>query len=249
MTYKLYYWPGTPGRGEFIRLTLEEAGVKYVDVAQDKDGEDAAIRKLQRVLDDAKLAHPPFALPVLKAGSLLISQTANILMYLGARHRLAPAGEAGRLWTHQLQLTIADWVVEIHDTHHPLGATEYYEDQKVEARKRSKLFLKHRLPKYLGYFETVLKQNPSGDQFLVGSKLTYSDLSLFQVIEGLRYAFPKNLSRIQRKYPKVIALHARVLKRPRIAAYLASGRRIPHNEDGLFRNYPELDGRRGLTKE
>ncbi|MGA9851313.1 MAG: glutathione S-transferase [Gammaproteobacteria bacterium] len=242
MKYELYYWPGIQGRGEFVRLALEEAGVGYVDVAKDQGGEDAAIRKLQRVLNDAKTLHPPFAVPVLKADGLLISQTANILMYLGAQHGLAPSGEAGRLWTHQLQLTIADWVVEIHDTHHPLGATEYYEDQKVEARKRSKLFLRHRLPKFMGYFERVLKQNPAGDGLLVGASLSYVDLSLFQMMEGLRYAFPHAMNKIAAGYPGVMALHAHVSKRPRIVAYLASGRRQPFNEDGLFRHYPELDG-------
>ncbi len=241
MTYELYYWPSIQGRGEFIRLALEEAGVPYLDVAKDPTGETHAVSKLQAVLGDAKAVHPHFAVPVLKVGELLISQTANILMYLGAHHGLAPKDEAGRLWTNQLQLTIADWVVEIHDTHHPLGPTEYYQDQKQEARKRTGLFLKHRLPKYLSYFEGVLKQNPSSDQFLVGSALTYPDLSLFQVIEGLRYAFPYNQSRIETQYPKVIGLHDRVSKRPRIAAYLVSGRRIPFNEDGLFRHYPELD--------
>jgi glutathione S-transferase len=241
MTYELYYWPGIQGRGEFIRLALEEAGVPYVDVAKDPAGEAQAVGKLQAVLGDAKAAHPAFAVPLLKAGDLFISQTANILLYLGAHHGLAPADEAGRLWTHQLQLTIADWVGEIHDTHHPLGPTEYYQDQKPEAHKRTASFLKHRLPKYLGYFERVLKQNPSGDQFLAGSTLAYPDLSLFQLIEGLRYAFPRHQSRIETRYPKVIGLHDRVSKRPRVAAYLVSGRRIPFNEDGLFRHYPELD--------
>ena len=241
MTYELYYWPGIPGRGEFIRLALEEAGAPYLDVAKDAGGEAQAVSQLQSVLDSTKLPHPAFAVPVLKAGELYISQTANILMYLGAHHELAPVDEAGRLWTHQLQLTIADWVVEIHDTHHPLGPTEYYQDQKQEAHKRTAAFLKHRLPKFMGYFERVLKQNPSGDQFLVGSTLTYPDLSLLQIIEGLRYAFPSNQSRIEAKYPKIIALHDRVSKRKRIAAYLASERRIPFNEDGLFRHYAELD--------
>jgi len=241
MPYELYYWPGIQGRGEFIRLALEEVGLPYLDVAKDAGGEAQTIRKLQAVLGDAKTPHPSFAVPLLKAGDLFISQTANILMYMGAHHGLAPADEAGRLWTHQLQLTIADWVVEIHDTHHPLGPTEYYQDQKQEAHKRTASFLKHRLPKFMDYFEKVLKQNLSGDQFLVGSTLTYPDLSLFQIIEGLRYAFPRNQARIETKYPKVIALHDHVFKRPHIAAYLASGRRIPFNEDGLFRHYPELD--------
>jgi glutathione S-transferase len=241
MAYELYYWPGIPGRGEFIRLALEEAGVEYLDVAKDPSGETHAIRKLQTLLGDEKTSHPPFAVPVLKAGDLLISQTANILMYLGAHHALAPTDETGRLWTHQLQLTIADWVVEIHDTHHPLGPMEYYQDQKQEAHRRTVSFLEQRLPKYLTYFERVLKQNPSGDQYLVGNKLTYPDLSLFQIIEGLRYAFPNHCSHIDSKHPNIIALHDRVLRRPRIAGYLASGRRIVFNEDGLFRHYPELD--------
>jgi glutathione S-transferase len=241
MTYELYYWPGIQGRGEFVRLALEEAGVPYVDVARDSGGEEAATRKLMRCMQDTNLTHASFAPPILKAGDLFISQTANILMYLGVHHGLAPADEAGRLWTHQLQLIIADWVVEIHDTHHPLGPTEYYEDQKKAARQRTQLFLKLRLPKYLGYFERVLKQDPSGEQFLTGPVLAYPDLSLFQIIEGLRYAFPHAMHRLEPDYPTVSAVHVRVAKRPRIAAYLASERRLPFNEDGLFRHYPELD--------
>ena len=241
MTYELYYWPGIPGRGEFVRLALEEAAVEYLDIAKDAGGERATVRKLERMLNDTSTPHPPFAVPVLKAGGQLISQTANILMFLGARHALAPSDEAGRFWAHQLQLTLADWIVEIHDTHHPLGPTEYYEDHKAAARKRAGLFLKHRLPKYMGYFERVLKRNPAGDQFLVGDALSYPDLSLFQVIEGLRYAFPRAMARSEAKCPKVMALHGRVSQRPRIAAYLASERRIPFNEEGLFRHYPELD--------
>lgn len=241
MSYELFYWPGIQGRGEFVRLALEEAGVEYVDVAKDEGGEDVAEKKLLRLMGDPDLANPPFAPPVLRAGELLIAQTANILLFLGAHHDLAPADEAGRLWTHQLQLTIADWVVEVHDTHHPLGPTEYYEDQKTAARKRTRLFLQHRLPKYLGYFERVLKHNPAGNQFLVGPLLTYADLSLFQMIAGLRYAWPRVMSRIAGKYPLVMALHARVAQRPRIAGYLASDRRVPFNEQGLFRHYSELD--------
>lgn len=241
MVYELYYWPGIPGRGEFVRLALEEAGVKYLDIAKDPGGEERAVHKLMHFMDDARQTHLPFAPPVLKAGTRVIAQTANILFYLGAHHALAPAGETGRLWTHQLQLTIADWVVEIHDTHHPLGPTEYYEDQKAEARKRTALFLKHRLPKFLGYFETVLQRNPRGPRFLVGAHLTYVDLSLFQMMEGLRYAFPRAMRRIEGGYPAVVSLHARVAQRPRIAAYLASPRRLAFNENGIFRHYPELD--------
>lgn len=241
MTYELYYWLGIQGRGEFVRLALEEAGVKYVDVARESGGDDAAVRKLMRFMEDRKQSRPPFAPPVLKAGKQVIAQTANILLYLGTRHGLAPKDEAGRLWTHQLQLTIADWLVEVHDTHHPLGATEYYEDQKTEARKRAGLFLKHRLPKFLGYFATVLQRNPKGRGFLVGGRLSYVDLSLFQMIAGLNYAFPHAMSRVAADYPAILSLHQRVGERPRIAAYLASGRWLAFNEDGIFRHYPELD--------
>lgn len=241
MSYELYYWPGIPGRGEFVRLALEEAGVDYIDTAKDTGGEEAAAKKLLAFLGDPGLVRPPFAAPVLKAGDLLISQTANILLYLGAHHGLAPVDEAGRLWTHQLQLTVTDWIVEVHDTHHPLGPSEYYADQKPEARKRAKLFLQHRLPKFLGYFEKVLKRNSAASGFLVGAALTYVDLSLFQMIAGLRYAFPHAMRKHESQYPAVMVLHERVSQRSRIAAYLASDRCLPFNEGGLFRHYPELD--------
>jgi glutathione S-transferase len=235
MRYQLYYWAEIQGRGEFVRLALEEAGADYVDVVRRKGG----MQKMTRLLESARVAHPPFAPPFLKAGKLIIGQTANILLFLGVREGLAPKSEDGRLWTHQLQLTIADLVVEAHDTHHPLGAGLYYEDQKPEAKRRTAEFLKARAPKFLGYFEEVLKRNKTG--WLVGRSLTYADLSLFQVVAGMRYAFPKSMQKLSRKHPRVIALHDRVLLRPRIKAYTASERRIPFNEYGIFRCYPELD--------
>jgi glutathione S-transferase len=235
MRYELYYWPGIQGRGEFVRLALEEAGADYVDVARRKGG----IRRMLHLLSAKRLEHPPFAPPFLKAGPLVVGQTANILLFLGARHGLAPAGEAGRLWVHQLQLTIADLVAEAHDTHHPIAASLYYEDQKAEARRAAKAFIAERMPKFLGYFERVLERN---GKFLAGRKLSYADLSLFQVVEGLRYAFPRVMKKIAKKVPLVVALHDRVAARPRIAAYRASKRRIPFNEDGIFRHYRELDG-------
>ncbi|HET7650825.1 MAG TPA: glutathione S-transferase family protein [Gammaproteobacteria bacterium] len=241
MIYELYYWPGIQGRGEFVRLALEEAGVEYLDTAKHKAGEEAAVRELMRVLHDANTLTPAFAPPILKAGELLIAQTANILMYLGAHHALAPQDEAGRLWTHQLQLTISDWVVEIHDAHHPLGAALYYEQQKAEAHKRAALLLEQRVPKFMGYFESVLQRNASASGFLVNDVLTYADLSLFQVLAGLRYAFPNAMARIEPGYPALRRLYDRVADGPRIAAYLGSDRRIPFNEQGLFRHYPELD--------
>jgi glutathione S-transferase len=188
-----------------------------------------------------RLAHPPFAPPFLKAGELLIGQTANILLFLGERHALAPKSTAGRLWTHQLQLTLADLVVEAHDTHHPVASSLYYEDQKPEAKRRAADFLARRMPKYLGYFERVLASNPRGPANLVGSRLTYADLSLFQVVAGLEYAFPKAFARVARRHPRVVALAQSVAMRRRVAAYLASDRRLALNEQGIFRRYPELD--------
>jgi glutathione S-transferase len=237
MRYELYYWAAIQGRGEFVRLALEEAGASYVDVARTGGGE---ARMLALQADDA-LARPPFAPPFLRVGNRLIAQTANILLFLGARHGLAPKVEAGRLWTHQLQLTLADLVAEAHDTHHPIAAGLYYEDQRSEAKRRAADFVANRMPKYLRYFERVLAANPSGPAHLVGARLTYADLSLFQVVAGLRYAFPKAMARTARRHPQVTALHARVAARPRIAAYLASERRLPFNEHDLFRNYAELD--------
>jgi glutathione S-transferase len=237
MQYELYYWPSIQGRGEFVRLALEEAGADYIDVARREHGMAAMMR-----LMEGGGATPPFAPPILKAGDLLIAQTANILQFLGPRHGLEPDDEAGRLFTHQLQLTATDFVVEAHDTHHPIAGSLYYEDQKPEAKRRSEDFLKARVPKYLGYFEKVLERNPKGPAHLVGDGLTHADLSLFQIVEGLRYAFPKAMGRVEGVFPKVLGLHGRVAARPRIKAYLTSERRIPFNEQGIFRRYPELDG-------
>lgn len=237
MRYELYYWPEIQGRGEFVRLALEEAGADYVDVARTrKSGMDAMFRLMQ----SRRVASPSFAPPFLKAGKLIVGQTANILLYLGGRHGLAPGNEAGRLWVHQLQLTIADLVVEVHDTHHPVGVSLYYEDQKKEAKRRAEDFRKGRAPKFLGYFERVLAA--SNGPYLTGRRLSYADLSLFQAVEGLRYAFPKAMRRLERKVPEVVALHDRVMARPRIAAYLDSKHRIPFNDMGIFRHYRELDG-------
>lgn len=237
MRYELYYWASIQGRGEFVRLALEEAGASYVDVARTDRGE----KRMLALLEDAASACPPFAPPFLKAGNRLIGQTANILLFLGGRHRLAPASEAGRLWTHQLQLTLADLIGEVHDTHHPIAGSLYFEDQRPEAKRRAADFVKNRLPKFFRYFERVLTSNPRGPAHLVGARLTYADLSLFQVVAGLHYAFPNAMARTAKKYPNVMALHERVAARPRIAAYLASERRLPFNQQDLFRHYAELD--------
>jgi glutathione S-transferase len=236
MRYELYYWPTIQGRGEFVRLALEASTADYVDIAR-ATGLGKGVSAMMRLMNDGNRA--PFAPPFLRAGKLLIGQSANILHYLGPRHGLAPKAEAGRLWAHQLQLTIADFVDEVHDTHHPVAVSLYYDQQKAEAKRRTKHFLVERIPKYLGYFERILSSNGSG--LSIGRSMTYVDLSLFQIIAGLRYAFPKTMARSKRKYPSLVALHDRVANRPSVAAYLASPRRIPFNEDGIFRYYPELE--------
>jgi glutathione S-transferase len=232
MVYELFYWPSIQGRGEFVRLALEAAGAPYVDVARQPGG----MKRMLALMQGGD--HPSFAPPFLKAGELTIGQTANILLYLGQHHDLAPRDEAGMLWTNQLQLTIADLVAEAHETHHPVASALSYEDQKPEAKRRADDFIARRIPKFLDYFERIL----DGRGHLVDARRTYADLSLFQAIEGLHYAFPQAMARLAPGYPGLAALRAQVAARPRIAAYLASKRRLPFSEEGIFRHYPELDG-------
>jgi glutathione S-transferase len=241
MLYELYYWPGIQGRGEYVRLALEEAGAKYVDVALVPESKGGGVPALERYLDGSDIARPPFAPPFLKAGHRLIGQTANILLFLGGRLDLAPRDAAGKLWTHQLQRTIADYVVEIHDTHHPIGSGLYYEQQKPAAKRRAKDFLANRAPKFLTYFERVLERNQARGPWMVGARITYADLSMAQVIAGLRYAFPRGSRVALRSCPRLRALHDAVFARPRIKRYAKSGRRLAFNNDGIFRRYPELD--------
>jgi len=235
MRYQLYYWPNIQGRGEFVRLPLEDAGAAYDDVARKPGGLDKMMAMM-----GGRDKRPPFAPPFLKAGKVVIAQVADILFYLGPRLRLAPKAEADRLWLNALQLTVTDFVKEIHDTHHPLGGELYYEDAKPEAKRFTKNFLKKRAPKYLGYFDTVIKK--SKGPYVLGRNVTYVDLSLFQLIEGLRYAFPKAMKAIERDVPRVVAVRDKVVERAGIKKYLKSPRRIAFNEDGIFRHYPELDG-------
>ncbi|HEY5280797.1 MAG TPA: glutathione S-transferase [Pseudolabrys sp.] len=235
MCYQLFYWPEIQGRGEFVRLALEDAGADYEDVARKSGGMD----RMMAVMRGPREKRPPYAPPFLKAGKLVIAQVAEILFYLGPKLKLAPKSEADRLWLHQMQLTVSDFVKEIHDTHHPVGTGLYYEDQKPEAKRYAGNFLDERAPKYLAYFETVLKR--SGGPWLMGRRFSYIDLSVFQLVEGLRYAFPKGTARIEKKMPGLVDIHDRVTKRPGIKAYLASERRIPFNKNGIFRHYPELD--------
>jgi len=234
----MYYWPTIQGRGEFVRLLLEEAGAEYVDVARAKGG----MAAMMRFLEGDEPGALPFAPPFVKVGDTVVSQTANILAYLAPKLGLVPDDEALRAEASQIQLTIADFVAEIHDTHHPIAGSLYYEDQKKEAKRRAQEFVKERNPKYLRWLEDVLARNATSEgRWLVGRNLTYVDLSAFQVVEGLRYAFPSAMARIERKIPRLVALRDRVAERPRIAAYLKSERRLPFNQEGIFRRYPELD--------
>jgi glutathione S-transferase len=236
--YKLYYWPSIPGRGEFVRLALEEAAAPYLDMARLPSSRGGGVAAMMKALGSAGPLEP-FAPPFLQSGKLVIAQTANILLYLGPRHRLVPADEASRLKAHQIQLTIADLVAEAHDAHHPIAASLYYEDQKREAKRRAAAFVAERTPKFLDWFERVLKA--SGGAHFVGRDISYVDLSVFHMLAGLEYAFPKAMGRMEKRIPRLRALATHVANRPRMAAYLASKRRIPFNEDGIFRHYPELD--------
>jgi glutathione S-transferase len=239
--YELYYWPEIQGRGEFVRLALEDAGATYLDVARQPGGMQALLRFIQGAKGTPAGATLPYAPPFLRDGKLVIAQTAAILHYLGPRLGLAPATEAGQMAALQHQLTIADWAAEAHDTHHPVSVELYYEDQKPEALRRSQAFLQKRLPKFLDYFERVLSRSGRRQHYLTGARCSYADLSLFQMVQGLEYAFPKGFARAARKAPKVMALAERVAARPRLKGYLASPRRIEFNQQGLFRHYSELD--------
>ena len=247
MAYELFYWPTIPGRGEFVRLALEYAGAAYLDVARGDAAAGQGMPALLRWLKiDEGVAQPPFAPPILRNGKVVVAQTAAILLYLGPRLGLVGKSEATRLWTHQIQLTIADAVSEVHDTHHPVSTAVYYEDQKPEALRRAQAFRQTRLPKYLGWFESLLERNGAnakgGPLHLVGARLSYADLSLFQLVEGLHYAFPKGSRKALKRAPLVAQLHGEVAQHKRLAGYLQSERRIAFNEDGIFRRYPELDG-------
>jgi glutathione S-transferase len=238
-TYELHYWPRIQGRGEFVRLALEEAGASYVDVARLPASKGGGERALMKRMRSAAGGLEPFAPPFLVSGDLVIAQTAGILLYLAPRHGLVPGDQASRIRAHQLSLTFADLVSEVHDTHHPIAGSLYYEDQKPEALRRAAVFIAERMPTFLGYFERILVAN--GGEHLVGDAVSYVDLSAFQILSGLAYAFPRATARMAPSLPRLLALRDHVASRPRIAAYLASSRRLPFNEEGIFRHYPELD--------
>jgi glutathione S-transferase len=243
MTYEFFYWPGIQGRGEFVRLALEAGGAEYVDVAREPAKSGGGVKALMAMLGGQAAPFTPFAPPFLRDRDVVVSHVANILLYLGPRLGLAPHTDASRAFAHGLQLTITDLIAEVHDTHHPISTDLYYEDQKREAKARTAVFLSERAPKYLGYFERLLASNPAGKAHAVGDRLTTVDLSLFQVWAGLAYAFPRAFAGADKLYPALAALAADVAKHPNVAGYLASERRIPFNESGIFRRYPELDQR------
>ena len=241
MAYELHYWPTIQGRGEFVRLALEAAGAPYIDVARGAASAGRGLPAMLHGLNDPTLVHPPFAPPYLKDGGLIVGQTAAILHYLAPALKLVARSEQSRVWTQQIQLTIGDMVDEAHDTHHPVGHDLYYEEQKPESLRRASEFCQARMPKYLQWFERILVNNTAGPRHLVAGKLSYADLSLFQLLEGLRYAFPKAAQKALARTPTVLQLHERVGSFPKVAAYLRSERRLPFNEQGIFRRYPELD--------
>ena len=239
MSYKLFYWPSIPGRGEFVRLVLEDAAAEYVDVGRERGGQ-----AVGKGLDAEQLAQAPFAPPYLRYQGITVSHVANILQFIGPQLDLVPATEADRLWCHGLQLTITDFVTEIHNVHHPLGPGLHYEEQETEARSAAERFREERLPKYLQYFEDVLYSQDPHTGWLAGSACSTADISLFQVMTGLSFAFPNAVSAMAAGIPKLCALVERVAERPHLAAYLESDRRMAFNNDGIFRHYPELDARR-----
>lgn len=241
MTYELHYWPTIQGRGEFVRLALEAAGAPYIDVARGAEDSGRGTPAMLDWMEDDTVVHPPFAPPFLKDGAMMVGQTAAILHYLAPQLKLVARSEQARVWTQQIQLTISDMVTEAHDTHHPVDTGSYYEDQKPEALRRAREFCSTRMPKFLNWFESIVVRNPAGSRHLVGGKLSYADLSLFQLVEGLRYAFPHAAKRALAQTPAVMQLHDRIAALPKVAAYLRSERRIPFNEQGIFRHYPELD--------
>lgn len=239
--YELLYWPGLQGRGEFVRLAFEDAGVPYLDVGR-LPGPEGGVAAIERLLEEPGPWLTPFGPPALRHGEVLVAQTAAILQYLAPRLGLVPDDEESPRRAHQIQLTIADLVAEAHQTHHPVASSLYYEEQRREAVRAAGAFVRERIPRFLRYLDRALDSNPAGrGRWLVGGTCSYVDLSTFQVMAGLRYAFPRAMRRIERRFPRLAALHDAVAARPGIAAYLASERRLPFNEYGIFRHYPELD--------
>ena len=241
MVYEFYYWPHIQGRGEVVRLALEAGGADYIDIARDADSTEAGREKILEKINEESATRPPFAPPFLIDDDTVVAQAANILFYLGPKLGLSPSSEPDRIFVHQLQLTITDLLMEVHDTHHPISNALYYEEQKEESVKRASGFIDNRIPKYMNYFEKILKNNPPHSGWLIGDKMTYVDLSLFQVVQGLKYAFPRSFKNYEERWPSVLSLNDKVVLDNKVSAYLGSDRRIPFNKSGVFRYYPELD--------
>lgn len=250
--YELLYHPSIPGRGEFIRLCFEATGVAYTDIANEKPNGYDEVQNICKPNNNDTTNPPIFAPPALRVpgagpnGSpLLISQTPNILMYLAERLGLAPEDEAGTYHVYQLAFTALDLNNEVHDTHHPLAVEKYYEEQKDAALEKARDVREKRLPKFLAYFEACLgfnKEKGGGEgRFLVGSRLTFADLVVWQVIDGLRFAFPKEMEARAGEYPDLLkGFYEGIKQEGGLKEYLKSERRLPYSQ-GIFRYYPELD--------
>jgi glutathione S-transferase len=235
--HRLYYWPNLQGRGEFVRLVLEAAGVPYEDVARvHPDG----AREVMAFMTADREGQLPFAPPVLVVGEHVLAQMPVIVRYLGEAHGLAGTDPIANAHVQQLVLTWCDVVDEVHAVHHPVSTAWFYEQQRDEAIVAARLFRDERLVRWLQWGERTLQRH--GGDWLAGSRMTVADLAAFQVVTGLRHMFPVAMGRTRGRHPGLMALVDRVAAVPRVAAYLESDRRIPFNLDGIFRAYPELDG-------
>ena len=238
MTYQLWYWPGIPGRGEFVRLALEAAGVPYRDMGREL-GAEAMLADMARRAQDQR-AHRPFAPPYLVDGDLAIGQTAHILTWLADRHGFGGGTAEADVHLIQLQLDISDAVAEVHSVHHPLAVGLYYHEQQAAALVRAGDFRGERMPKFLDHFEHALGVADSGP-YVLGGRWSHVDTSLFQLWQGLSYAFPRAMATVAPRYPRLRAMVEAVAAIDTVAAYRVSDRCLPFNEDGVFRHYPELD--------
>ncbi|SMY24333.1 unnamed protein product [Zymoseptoria tritici ST99CH_1A5] len=248
--YEILYHPGIPGRGEFIRLAFEVTGTPYTDIANSQKDGYATVQKtcMNTTSTASEGSNPPmFAPPALRipgAGkngeALVIAQTSNILLYLSEKLSLLPEGdENGKYFVNQLVLTALDLNNEIHDTHHPIGPSLYYEDQKDASLLKAKDVRENRIPKFLSYFERVLKGNGDG-KYLVGERVTTADVTVWQVLDGLQFAFPKEMAVRRKEFEALFKWYEGFKEEKGLKAYLGSERRLPYSQ-GVFRYYPELD--------
>ncbi|WP_028965682.1 glutathione S-transferase [Sphingomonas phyllosphaerae] len=234
MTYDLWYWPTIQGRGEFVRLVLEAGGIGYRDRARD-DGAEAMMRDMA-----GRGPRAPFAPPYLVADDVTVAQVADIVLFLQDRHGIGSQDAGMQYWLHQLQLTVADLIAEVHAVHHPVDPMAWYREQRDEAVRAAGQFRRKRIPKFLDHFEAAL--GAEDGPFVAGAAWSGVDMALFQIVAGLRYMFPRRMAALAGDYPRLAALHDAVAALPAVAAYLASERRVAFNTDGIFRHYPELDG-------